>query len=76
MARPATTGPDLFTVTALAEAERAAVAAEAARAEAQRKYRVAPHGELKARLSTLQEAAQEALRADIAWQRAKAEVGL
>lgn len=69
------TGPDLFALAELAEAEREAVAAEQARVEAERKYRFAPHGLREARLTALKEAAQAALRADIYLTRARQEAG-
>lgn len=69
------TGPDLFALAELAEAEGAAVAAEQARLEAERKYRFAPHGKREGRLRDLQEAAQAALRADIQLTLARREAG-
>ncbi len=76
MPRAATLGPDLFAVAALADAEAAAVAAELVRIEAERRYRYAPHGTRQERQIALQEAAQEALRADIAYAVARREAGL
>ncbi|MBI1408143.1 MAG: hypothetical protein GC145_18680 [Caulobacter sp.] len=69
-------GPDLFAAAALAEAERAAVAAELERQKAARRYQFAPHGERETRQAALQEAAQAALRTDIALTRARREAGL
>jgi hypothetical protein len=74
--RPAASGPDLFAAVALAEAEAAAVAAEAKRATAQREFLYAPHGTRTEREQTLKDAAIEALRADIALAKAKREAGL
>ncbi|MBI1407319.1 MAG: hypothetical protein GC145_14490 [Caulobacter sp.] len=76
MARAAALGPDLFALAALAEAEAAAVVAERARAAAARRYQFAPHGERESRRVALQEAAQAALRADIAYEVAKRGAGL
>lgn len=69
-------GPDLFAAVALAEAEAACVAAEQARAVAARRYQLAPHGERQRRLSVLSEAAQAALRADLALAALRREAGL
>ena len=60
----------------MAEARAAALAAERDRETAARRYQLAPHGEREKRLSVLREAAQEALKADIAYARTKREAGL
>ena len=58
--------PDLLNWPAFQEAEARTVAARAAWAAAQRRYRLAPLGMRQSRLRALEEASQEALRADLA----------
>jgi hypothetical protein len=58
--------PDLLSWPAFQEAEARTVAARAAWGEARRRYQRAPHGTRESRLRALEEASQEALRADLA----------
>ena len=67
-------GSDLFTWREEADAAAAVAAAKAARAEAERKMRFAPRGTKVEREAGLRAATLDALRADLALQRAK-EVG-
>ncbi|MDP1964001.1 MAG: hypothetical protein Q8K93_17575 [Reyranella sp.] len=53
-----------------------AMAAEAARAAAQRRFLVAPHGERQRRLTALREATDAALKAELAVTLARREAGL
>lgn len=55
---------DLLTWPEIADARAAVVSAHAEQAEAQRRFRCAPHGEKTARLIALQKALQEALIAE------------
>ena len=66
------TGSDLFTWREEADAAAAVAAAKAARAEAERRVRFAPRGTKVEREATLRAATLNALRADIALERAKA----
>ncbi len=56
---------DLLTWPEFREAEAALASAHAEQAEAQRRYRLSPHGERTARLSALQEAVQRSLKAEL-----------
>lgn len=73
MAARAPSSIDLFAWPAVRAARLRLEAAEQARLDAIRRYRVAPHGELQSRLRTLQEAAHEALRARLELEQATRE---
>ena len=64
---------DLFTWREEAEAAAKVAAAEAERAQAARSRRYAPHGEIRTRQARLEAATAEALRAEIALTRLRAE---
>jgi len=55
---------DLLAWPAIAAARAEVAAAKAARVEAGRKWRVAPHGKITNNLTALQEATQRVLRAE------------
>lgn len=61
--------PDLFSWRDEAEAAKAVAAAESARLAAERKLRIAPHGEVRSRQARLQAATAEALKAEIRLER-------
>lgn len=56
---------DLLTWPEIREAEAALASAHAEQAEAQRRYRLSPHGQRVARLKALQEAVQRSLEAEL-----------
>lgn len=58
-------GLDLLSYPELKDAEADLASAYARQAEAQRRFRLSPHGERTARLTALQEAVQQALRAEL-----------
>lgn len=62
---------DLFGWRDEADAAAQVAAAEAARAEAERKARVAPHGQVQTRQARLIAATHEALKAELALSRVK-----
>ncbi|WP_374569665.1 hypothetical protein [Phenylobacterium sp.] len=64
---------DLFTWREEADAAQAVAAAEALRALAERKRRVAPHGEVRNRQARLEAATAAALRAEVELERVQRE---
>ena len=62
---------DLLTWPEIRDAEAALASAHAEQAEAQRRYRLSPHGERTARLRALQEAVQRSLEAELLLARIK-----
>lgn len=56
---------DLLTWPEIREAEAALASAHVEQAEAQRRYRLSPHGQRSARLKALQEAVQRSLEAEL-----------
>lgn len=56
---------DLLAWSEVREAEAALASAHAEQAEAQRRYRLSPHGQRNARLKALQEAVQRSLEAEL-----------
>jgi RPA family protein len=66
---------DLLSWPAIHEAELRAEAAEAARASAHRRWRLAPHGEIENRLKAFKEASQAALAAEVALQQLREDLG-
>ena len=62
---------DLLTWPEIKEAEAALASAHAEQAEAQRRYRLSPHGQRTARLIALQEAVQRSLQAELYLARVK-----
>lgn len=56
---------DLFSHQDEREAEADVAAAHEARAQAERKFRCAPYGEIRTRAETLRQATAEALRAEM-----------
>ena len=66
---------DLLTWPDLRDAEERAAAAEEALRTAQRQFWLAPHGKRKKRLSALETASQNALRAEVTLARLRREAG-
>lgn len=64
---------DLFTWREEADAAKAVAAAEAARAAAERKARIAPHGEVRNRRARLEAATLAALQAEVRLERLRQE---
>lgn len=62
---------DLLTWPEIRDAETALASARAEQAEAQRRYRLSPHGERIARLRAFQEAVQRSLKAELLLARIK-----
>lgn len=65
---------DLLSWPDVKDAEAAALDTRAAWSLAQRRYRIAPHGERQSRLRALQEAAEAALRADLELARVRSDL--
>jgi hypothetical protein len=65
--------PDLLSWPMLREHADAVARAEADLQEARRRFRFAPHGQVRARAEALQAAATRALEAELAYQRVRQE---